>query len=165
MNYEVRIDDKLFHLELDRSEGQWHCKLNGTAINIDAVLTRMNVLSILLEGKAYEIKRELTTNGLHLWVGSSRYSAEVRDPRSLRHRKDGTAGNKGPQMLTAAMPGKVVRVLLQEGAQVEAGQGILVVEAMKMQNEIKSPKAGRIQKIMVATSDAVNAGDLVAIVE
>ncbi|PYV96384.1 MAG: hypothetical protein DMG89_17825 [Acidobacteria bacterium] len=68
-------------------------------------------------------------------------------------------------MLTAAMPGKVVRVLLQEGAQVEAGQGILVVEAMKMQNEIKSPKAGRIQKIMVATSDAVNAGDLVAIVE
>ena len=58
MNYEVRIDDKLFHLELDRSEGQWHCKLNGTAINIDAVLTRTNVLSILLEGKAYEIKRE-----------------------------------------------------------------------------------------------------------
>jgi len=159
MNYEVRIDDKLFHLELDRSEGQWHCKLNGTAINIDAVLTRTNVLSILLEGKAYEIKRELTINGLHLWVGSSHYSAEVRDPRSLRHRKD------GPQMLTAAMPGKVVRVLLQEGAQVEAGQGILVVEAMKMQNEIKSPKAGRIQKIMVATSDAVNAGDLVAIVE
>ena len=156
MNYEVRIDDKLFHLELDRSEGQWHCKLNGTAINIDAVLTRTNVLSILLEGKAYEIKRELTINGLHLWVGSSHYSAEVRDPRSLRHRKDGTAGNKGPQMLTAAMPGKVVRVLLQEGAQ---------VEAMKMQNEIKSPKAGRIQKIMVATSDAVNAGDLVAIVE
>jgi biotin carboxyl carrier protein len=165
MNYEVRIDDKLFHLELDRSEGQWHCKLNGTAINIDAVLTRTNVLSILLEGKAYEIKRELTINGLHLWVGSSHYSAEVRDPRSLRHRKDGTVGNKGPQMLTAAMPGKVVRVLLQEGAQVEAGQGILVVEAMKMQNEIKSPKAGRIQKIMVATSDAVNAGDLVAIVE
>ena len=165
MNYEVRIDDKLFHLELDRSEGQWHCKLNGTAINIDAVLTRTNVLSILLEGKAYEIKRELTINGLHLWVGSSHYSAEVRDPRSLRHRKDGIVANQGAQKLTAAMPGKVVRVLLQEGAQVEAGQGILVVEAMKMQNEIKSPKAGRIQKIMVATSDAVNAGDLVAIVE
>jgi len=165
MNYEVRIDDKLFRLELDHAEGQWHCKLNGTAFNIDAVLTRANVLSILLAGKAYEIKRELTTNDLHLWVGSSRYSAEVRDPRLLRHRKDGTVGTKGAQKLTAAIPGKVVRALLQEGAQVAAGQGILVVEAMKMQNEIKSPKAGRIQKIMVAIGDAVNAGDIVAIVE
>jgi biotin carboxyl carrier protein len=165
MNYEVRIDDKLFYLELYHSEGQWNCKLNGTAFNIDAVLTRANVLSILLDAKAYEIKREITANDLHLWVGSSRYAAEVRDLRSLRHRKDGTVGNKGPQKLTAAMPGKVVRVLLQEGSQVEAGQGILVVEAMKMQNEIKSPKAGRIQKIMVAIGDAVNAGDIVAIVE
>jgi len=165
MHYEIRIDDKLFRLELDHCEGQWRCKLNGTAFNIDAVLTRANLLSILLHGKTYEIKRELTTNDLHVWVGSSRYSPEVRDPRSLRHRKDGTVANKGPQTLSAAMPGKVVRILLQEGAQVGAGQGILVIEAMKMQNEIKSPKAGRIQKIMVATADAVNAGDIVAIVE
>jgi biotin carboxyl carrier protein len=161
MNYEVRIDDKLFYLELYHSEGQWNCKLNGTAFNIDAVLTRANVLSILLDAKAYEI----TVNDWHLWVGSSRYAAEIRDLRSLRHPKDGTVGNKGPRKLAAAMPGKVVRVLLQEGSQVEAGQGILVVEAMKMQNEIKSPKAGRIQKIMVAIGDAVNAGDIVAIVE
>jgi len=149
---------------LERAEGQWQCRVDGITLSIDAVLTRPNVLSILLDGKVYEIKRELTTHDLHLWVGNSRYSVEVRDPRSLRDRKAGTVA-EGAQQLSAAMPGKVVRVLLQQGARVEAGQGILVIEAMKMQNEIKSPKGGTIQKLMVATDDAVNAGDVVAIVE
>jgi biotin carboxyl carrier protein len=63
------------------------------------------------------------------------------------------------------MPGKIVRVLVSQGAEVEAGTGVLVVEAMKMQNEIKSPKKGTIQKILVSEGAAVNAGDVLAIVE
>jgi biotin carboxyl carrier protein len=63
------------------------------------------------------------------------------------------------------MPGKVVRVLALEGSEVEAGTGVVVVEAMKMQNEIKSPKKGKIRKILVSTGTAVNAGDILAIVD
>lgn len=63
------------------------------------------------------------------------------------------------------MPGKVVRVLVSEGVEVNAGSGVLVVEAMKMQNEIKSPKKGTIQRILVSEGAAVNAGDVLAIVE
>ena len=63
------------------------------------------------------------------------------------------------------MPGKIVRVLARPGDEVEAGAGVVVVEAMKMQNEIKSPKKGTIQKILVAEGAAVNAGDVLAIVE
>jgi biotin carboxyl carrier protein len=63
------------------------------------------------------------------------------------------------------MPGKIVRLLVAEGSKVEAGAGVLVVEAMKMQNELKSPKKGTIQKILVAEGAAVNAGDVLAIVE
>jgi biotin carboxyl carrier protein len=63
------------------------------------------------------------------------------------------------------MPGKIVRVLQTEGAQIEAHQGIVVMEAMKMQNEIKAPKGGRIAKLNVAAGDAVNLGDLIAQVE
>ena len=63
------------------------------------------------------------------------------------------------------MPGKVVRILLSQGTMVEAGAGVLVVEAMKMQNEVKSPKKGTIQKILVTEGTAVNAGDVLAIVE
>jgi biotin carboxyl carrier protein len=63
------------------------------------------------------------------------------------------------------MPGKIVRVIAAEGDEVEAGQGLIVVEAMKMQNEIKSPKQGKVTKIAVKEASAVNAGDLLVIVE
>jgi biotin carboxyl carrier protein len=101
---------------------------------------------------------------LHLWVGSKRFAVEVRDPRSLRGRT--RAGDEhGPRKIVAPMPGKVVRLLVREGDEVQPGAGVAVVEAMKMQNEIKSPKKGTVQKILVSEGAAVNAGDVLAIVE
>ena len=65
----------------------------------------------------------------------------------------------------ASMPGKVVRILVRERAEVEAGQGIVIVEAMKMQNEIKSPKKGILRRLLAVEGNNVNAGDVLAIVE
>ena len=164
MIYEITIDEKNYRVELNRVDGRWDCRLDGKPVEIDAVLTRRDVLSILIHGKAYEIKRERSATDLHLWVGSARYGVQLRDPRSLRSRA-GTDDGKGPRKLVAPMPGKIVRVLAPENSAVEAGQGVLVVEAMKMQNEIKSPKKGVVRK-MVATEGAnVNAGDVLAVVE
>ena len=165
MHYDITIDGKSYRLELSRPDGRWQCRLDGREVQLDAVLTRPNVLSLLIGGKAYEIKREITPADMHLWVGSARYSAEVRDPRSLRSRKDGGAKSHGPRKLVAPMPGKVVRVLAREKDEVEAGQGVVVVEAMKMQNEIKSPKKGVMQKMLATEGANVNAGDVLAIVE
>jgi biotin carboxyl carrier protein len=165
MIYDVVIDGKRHRLELERAEAGWHCRLDGRDIKIDAVLARRDVLSVLIGGKAYEIKREHTATAMHLWVGSVRYLAELHDPKSLRGRRGVTADEKGPRKLLAPMPGKVVRVLIGQGQPVEAGQSILVVEAMKMQNEIKSPKKGSVQKIVAAEGANVNAGDVLAIVE
>jgi biotin carboxyl carrier protein len=134
-------------------------------VQIDGVLTGRDVLSLLIAGKAYEIKRERALSGAHLSVGSTRYAVELLDPRSLRSRRDGARDEKGPKRLLAPMPGKVVRVLVREQAEVEAGDGIVVVEAMKMQNEIKSPKKGIVQKLLAAEGANVNAGDVLAIVE
>jgi biotin carboxyl carrier protein len=164
MLYDIIIDGKKYRLELERSDGGWRCRLEGREIPMDAVLARHDILSILVGGKAYEIKRERTATDMHLWVGSARYAVEVRDPRSLRSRRAATADDKGPRKLIASMPGKIVRVLLQNNDSVEAGQGVLVVEAMKMQNEIKSPKKGVVQRIL-QEGVAVNAGDVLAIVE
>jgi len=164
MTYEISIDGKNYRLELSQTEGRWTCRLDGREIEVDAVLARPDVLSLRLGNKAYEVKCERVGSDLHLWVGSVRYQAEVRDPRSLRSRAR-AIDDHGPRKLTAPMPGKVVRILLREGAEVEAGTGILVVEAMKMQNEVKSPKKGRIQKIVVSEGAAVNAGDVLGIVE
>lgn len=165
MIYEVTIDDKNYRLELERADNTWRCRLDGREIQMDAVLARRDVLSIVIDGKAYEVKRERTATDLHLWVGGARYAAELRDPRSLRSRRASAGDDRGPKKLVAPMPGKVVRVLLHEQAQVQAGQGILVMEAMKMQNEIKSPKAGVVQKIVAGEGAAVNAGDVLAVVE
>jgi biotin carboxyl carrier protein len=165
MTYEVSIDGKNYRLELEREAGTWVCRLDGREIQMDAVLARPDVLSVIIDGTAYEIKRERTATDMHLWVSSVRYEAVLRDPRSLRSRKGGAADDKGPKKLLAPMPGKIVRVLVAEQAEVEAGQGILVVEAMKMQNELKSPKKGIVQKLAVKDGDNVNPGDVLAIVE
>lgn len=165
MTYDITIDGKNHRLELNRSDGRWQCRLDGRELQMDAILSRRDVLSVIIEGKSYEVKRELSAADLHLWVGPVRYAAEVRDPRSLRSRKGAGAEEAGPRKLVAPMPGKVVRVLVAEKTQVEAGQGIIVVEAMKMQNEIKSPKAGVVQKLVASDGAAVNAGDILAIVE
>lgn len=165
MTYEVTIDGKTHRLELEKTDGAWQCKLDGREVKLDAVLARRDVLSIIVDGKAYEVKRERSATDMHVWVGPVRYAAELRDPRSLRGRKGSGADEEGVKKLVAAMPGKVVRILAPERSEVEAGQGILVVEAMKMQNEMKSPKKGVVQKIMAAEGAAVNAGDVLAIVE
>jgi acetyl/propionyl-CoA carboxylase alpha subunit len=167
MLYDVTIDGKHNRLELDRVEGHWSCRLDGRAVEVDAVLARPDVLSLRIGNQAYEIKSEHVgggNNDWHVWVGSVRFASEVRDPRALRSRAR-VADEQGPRKLTAPMPGKVVRVLVREGDAVEAGAGVLVVEAMKMQNEIKSPKKGTIQKMLAAEGVAVNAGDVLAIVE
>jgi biotin carboxyl carrier protein len=164
MLYDVTIDGKNYRLELNRADGRWSCRLDGRDIEVDAILARPDVLSLRIGNMAYEVKSERVASELHLWVGSTRFAAEVRDPRSLRGRaRAGEA--QGPKKIVAPMPGKVVRLLVREGDEVAAGTGLAVVEAMKMQNEIKSPKKGTVQKILVSEGAAVNAGDVLLIVE
>jgi biotin carboxyl carrier protein len=164
MTYDIVIDGNHHRLDLNQVHGRWSCHVDGREIEIDAVLARPDVLSLRIGNKAYEVKCERVGADLHLWIGSARFAAEIRDPRSLRSRGR-AADDQGPKRLTAPMPGKVVRVLAAQGNEVEAGAGVLVVEAMKMQNEVKSPKKGTIQKILVMEGAAVNAGDVLAIVD
>jgi biotin carboxyl carrier protein len=166
MTYDVVVDNKTHQVELTRGEKTWHCKVDGQEIEVDAELTARDVLSLLLDGKAYEVKRERSLQGeLHMVIGSARYAAEVQDPRSLKTRRAVAGAEAGPQRIKAPMPGKIVRLLVTEGQAVHSGQGILVMEAMKMQNEMKSPKDGTVQKIVASEGTAVNAGDTLAIIE
>ena len=115
----------------------------------------------LISGRSYRVTGgapgELVVNGMPL-------AAEVFDPRSLRGRKGGKAAD-GRHEIAAAMPGKVIRVLVAAGDAVEAGQGLVVVEAMKMQNEMKSPKAGRVVELHARPDAAVAAGEVLLVVE
>jgi biotin carboxyl carrier protein len=165
MTYEISIDGKSYKLDLNQEEGRWKCILDGEPVEVDAVIARPNVLSVILAGQAYEVKRERTATDMRLWVKSTRFAVDVRDPRSLRSRRAQSGGVEGPQKMLAPMPGKIVRVISPAGTEVEAGQGVLVIEAMKMQNELKSPKKGIVKQILVAEGASVTAGEVLAIVE
>jgi biotin carboxyl carrier protein len=93
------------------------------------------------------------------------YRISIADPKRLRSGENSHRHDHGSAEITAPMPGKVVRVLVEAGAEVEAGAGILVVEAMKMQNEMKTPRAGTVVSLNAKAGDTVNAGDVLAVVE
>jgi biotin carboxyl carrier protein len=164
MIYEIAIGEKSYQLELDRANGDWSGRLDGRSVEADGVLIRRGELSLRLGNECYNVKCEQSAGELKIWVGQDGFIVEVRDPRSLRGGSR-ASDEHGVKKLIAPMPGKVVRILVEQGAQVEAGTGIMVVEAMKMQNEVKSPKKGIVQKLMVSQGEAVNAGDILGIVE
>jgi biotin carboxyl carrier protein len=166
MTYDVLIDGRTHRVEIERGRGGTQVKVDGKAMAVDAVIAERDVMSLLIDGRSYDIKRETTAASEHMVVRGVSFTSEVRDPRSLRSRKAVAAdGDTGPKKLVSPMPGKVVRVLAPAGTAVEVGQGVIVVEAMKMQNEIKAPKAGTVQRIVAQEGAAVNAGEVLAIVE
>ena len=124
-----------------------------------------DTLSILQDGRSAEVRQERVGRNLVVFVGGVSYEVSVQDPRSLATRKGAIQNDASAQKLTAAMPGKVMRVLAREGDEVAAGQGIVVIEAMKMQNEVRALKNGILKKLLVQAGTNVNAGDVLAVVE
>jgi biotin carboxyl carrier protein len=122
------------------------------------------VYSILIGGRSYEAQvtalpgealgREV---GRVVMVGTRHYGVEVRDPRHRRATGAAATGN-GPQEIVAPMPGRIVKILVTEHQEVTQGTGLLVIEAMKMQNELRAPRAGRVEKIYVAPGKGVETG-------
>lgn len=165
MIYEASIGEQTYRVELERAESGWKCKLNGREFPVDVVSSEDGVLSLLLNGKSYEIKQEVAGTETKVAVGQERFSVAVRDPRSFRSRQRVGDAAQGVKKITAPMPGKVVRILATEGTAVEAGQSVIVIEAMKMQNELKAPKSGVVKKINVSEGAAVEAGQALAEVE
>jgi len=165
MIYQVTLNGVQHRVEISQREGALTITVDGKEVRPDVANPEPDVLSIVLGGKSYEIKRQSTPAGTRIVIGDAVFDVEVSDPRSFRQRKRRGGSEEGPQKITSPMPGKVVRVLAPGGTEVEAGQGVIVIEAMKMQNELKSPKKGKVQKIVAKEGAAVNAGDVLAIIE
>jgi biotin carboxyl carrier protein len=166
VKYEVLLAGKTRVVELTRQNGAWKISLDGNTLDANAVEVAPNIFSVLLSGDSHQIRIAPRPDGtLTLHTGLAEYHAEVTDPRSWRGRRQGAVEAAGRQQITAPMPGKVVRLLVKQGDSVEAGQGLLVVEAMKMQNEIRSPKSGKIEKLFAQEGQPVNAGEVLLWVE
>jgi len=166
MKYEVRIGGKTRVVEFARNSEKLQISLDGNLLDADAVEVATNTFSILIDGESWEVRvAPLPDGSLTLHTGTAEYVAEVVDPRAWRGRRHGAMEAEGRQQIVAPMPGKVVRLLVNARDTVEVGQGLLVVEAMKMQNEIRSPKSGKVEKLFVQEGQAVNAGEILAWVD
>ena len=169
MKFEVELTGqcgkKTRIVELERDGAIWRVLLDGRPVAADVAEIAPHTLSILLDGQSFEISLTPCPDGkLKLQAGLQEFTAEIIDPRAWSGRRHGGVEAEGRQQIVAPMPGKVVRVLVKAGDQVEAAQGLLVVEAMKMQNEIRSPKSGIVERVLVKEGQAVNAGELLCVV-
>jgi biotin carboxyl carrier protein len=134
---------------------------NGEERSADVEVPEPGVYSVLIDGRSYDARVEETAGPLVVVIDGYRFEVEVRDPRRLS-RQSGGRGGEGVQTVAAPMPGKVVRVLVAAGETVAAGQGLLVVEAMKMQNEMKAARAGTVLTIATREGATVAAGEVLA---
>ena len=164
MKLEIEIGGRTRRVEIAGQGRHLRGALDGRPFEADATEAAPGIYSILIGGHSFEACVEPRSPALHVRVGDREFAAEVVDPRQWRRRREAALATEGRKSVTAPMPGKVVRVLVKAGDAVEAGQGLLVVEAMKMQNEIRAPKSGSVERLLVADGQAVNAGDVLAIV-
>jgi len=160
----IQLGGRMRDVEITREGRRFSGTLDGRPVEADAVEVGPGIYSILKDGAAFEVRVERAAAGLTVVVGGTRLDARVLDPRQWQGRRGGAVEVEGRQQIVAPMPGKVVRVLVRQGEKVEAGRGLLVVEAMKMQNEIRSPKTGTLERLLVSEGQAVNAGEVVAVV-
>ena len=136
----------------------------GPEREADVELAEPCVYSVLLDGRSYEARVEVTAEGLVVVIDGYRFAIDVHDPRRFSRRHAGR-GAEGVQTISAPMPGKLVRVLVAPGDAVVAGQGLVVVEAMKMQNEMKAARAGRVLAVSAKEGATVTAGEVLVTIE
>ncbi len=166
MNYELTINGARHKVEFTapgRDSTQVRCLIDGRAVEAAAIRISPSCYSILLEGRVFEVTIDDHSGSLLLRAHGREFSVEIFDPRSWRRAHRAGVELEGRQQLVAPMPGKIVRVLVKTGEQVTAGQGLLVIEAMKMQNEVRSPKSGVVEKL-APEGRTVNAGEVLAVV-
>jgi biotin carboxyl carrier protein len=168
MKFEIQLggaNGKTRIVELVRDADRWRVTLDGRPIDADATEIAPNIFSILIDGHSHEVRITPSSGGTFtLQTAHREFTAQVIDPRAWRGRHHAAGEAEGRQQILAPMPGKVVRLLVQAGDTVEAGQGLLVVEAMKMQNEIRSPKRGTVERLLAKEGQPVNAGEVLCIV-
>lgn len=167
MTIQLEIDGALRRVQIEQGNASCYTARidDGPAVEVEAVVLRPGVLSLQIAGRSYRCVLEESPEGPAVHLAAQRLLYRVDDPRSLKSRRSRHAGADGPKTITAPMPGRVVRIAAKAGDAVEAHQAVLVIEAMKMQNELKSPKAGKVIEIRVAEGATVAAGEVLAVVE
>lgn len=155
-------------LDVRREDARVSATVDERSYQIEVREPEVGAYLFIAGGRVFECrvnKAGTAGGGYQVHVGGRSYDIRLSDPKRLRDTKAAGAGADGRASIVAPMPGKVVRVLVERGAQVEAGDGLVIVEAMKMQNEMKSPKGGTVVEIHAEAGATVNVGEVLIVVE
>ena len=163
MQWDLTVNGQRYRIALERRDGRWLCRINHEPVDADVVEIGPGNYSVLLGGRCFDAHVDPSTpETLQVIVGSTRVEVVFEGTRRSGRRPGAAAAGRQP--VTAPMPGKVVRVLVEPGTTVETGQGLVVLEAMKMQNELRAPRPGRVEQVLVRPGQAVNAGEVLVVV-
>ena len=161
MKLHAKVGDQKHELEIKRDGSKLFAEVDGRRYELDFSEPEPGVYLFKHEGKVFEA----SVSGSHVRIGRNEFDVRLIDPKRLRGASGAADHGDGVAEIKTAMPGKVVRILVEAGATVEQGDGILVVEAMKMQNELKSPKSGVVKELRAKEGATVGAGDILATIE
>ncbi len=166
MTFRVEIDGQIAALDIQRQGNNLSYEFDG-ALNASglAALVQISpgVFSVLIGNRSFTVHLAQTDDHVEATVGSQRHAISIADFRDASPGKGRNAAS-GPTDIRAQMPGKVISLLVAEGSSVEEGQGLLIIEAMKMQNELKSPRAGVVMKMPAREGMTVIAGETLAVI-
>ena len=168
MKLKAQIEDREQEITIKVAEGRVAAEIGGRTYDLEVHRPSQDSYLLFLGSSVYEClvnTRAKSKEVFDVDIRGRSHAVTIVDPKRLRSGQNSDRHHHGVAEIRAQMPGKVVRVQIEAGATIEKGAGIVVVEAMKMQNEMKSPREGVVVSINVKAGDTVNAGDVLAVVE
>ena len=168
MKLQAEVNSEIHEVEISHDGDKLSARVDDRTYSLDQSEPESNIFLLKNEGNIFEAfvaPAQNSNSSMCVKVRNQEYEINIIDPKRLRGKAGSHEHADGQAEIKSAMPGKVVRILVEAGAEVKKGDGILVVEAMKMQNEMKSPKDGQVKEIRVAENNTVGAGDVLVVIE
>ncbi len=167
MAFIAKLGARSYTVEIEEvGRSLYRVAVDGNEFLVDGKKTGLTNYSLIVDNRSFEVDVDITEDEYRVLVDGRSYRVELVDERRVR--LGGLQSGiqpQGRQRVSVPMPGKVIEVLVGEGDRVEKGQGLVIVEAMKMENEVRSPIAGEVRQVRVKAGDALEAGALLMVVE
>jgi biotin carboxyl carrier protein len=162
VRFEAEVDGQRVAVEVRGQAGRYEVTIGERHRLVDARATSAQTLSVLVDGESHDVGLERATDGFVVRLAGASLNVRLTEASAA---SPAPPAATGPARIVAPMPGKIVRVLAAEGETVEAGSGLIVVEAMKMENELRAARRGRVHRIHVREGQAVEGGALLVELE
>ena len=165
MRFVAIVGSRTHQVEVIQSAGVYRVTVDGQVWEVDARLTAQGIFSLIIDGVSHVADVDDDGGACVVEIGAETYSIQVEEQtRYIIRTRGGAAGGGAGQTLKAPLPGKVTYVSVQVGDAVGPGHSLLVIEAMKMENELKATASGTVREVRVAAGQAVNAGDVLVVI-